>query len=173
MHFEQFIGIIIKCLHFLQCCIVQQPWVIKSIFSLAAFTKPPSAFLVARQPLRGGVEHKFKGAAQLPDQLMTNVKVPVMSTIDYAFLLSPDLTLQTLLQERDQRHTCTKPSPPLSVFCSLIPGGGFCAHLLHPGFTDNHIRSHTFSCPLIFAPCSLSHPCPPSLSFLLIIALIT
>ncbi|KAL1271197.1 hypothetical protein QQF64_030213 [Cirrhinus molitorella] len=44
-----------------------------------------------------------------------------MSTIDYAFLLSPDLTLQTPLQERDQRHTCTKPSPPLSIFSLSSP----------------------------------------------------
>lgn len=88
-------------------------------FSPAGFTKSVSDVLVARQPLRGGVEHKFKGASQLPDQLMTNVKVPVMSTIDFAFLLSPDLTLQ----KREQRHTCTKPSlsPPLSVFSLCFP----------------------------------------------------
>lgn len=99
-------------------------------FSPAVLTRPVSDVLVARQPLRGGVEHKLKGAAQLPDQLMTNVEVPVMSTIDYAFLFSPDLTLQ----KREQRHTCTKPSPPpLSIFSSLrslIPEGGFCSLLL-------------------------------------------
>lgn len=137
----------------------------------------PSAFLVARQPLRGGVEHKFKGAAQLPDQLMTNVKVPVMSTIDYAFLLSPDLTLQTPLQERDQRHTCTKPSPPLSIFSLSFPASvpsfyevdfvPICCASASPMITCAHLHL------LVFAPCSLSHPCPPSLSSLLIVALIT
>lgn len=88
-------------------------------FSPAVLTRPVSDVLVARQPLRGGVEHKLKGAAQLPDQLMTNVEVLVMSTIDYAFLFSPDLTLQ----KREQRHTCTKPSPPppLSIFSLSFP----------------------------------------------------
>lgn len=103
------------------------------IFHLLPFQNLLSAFLVARQPLRSGVEHKFKGAAQLPDQLMTNVKVPVMSTIDYAFLLSPDLTLQTPLQERDQRHTCTKPSPPLSIFSLSFPASFLSFHeILYP-----------------------------------------
>jgi len=82
-----------------------------------SLTRLVSDVLVARQPLRSGVEHKLKGAAQLPDQLMTNVEVPVMSTIDYAFLFSPDLTLQ----KREQRHTCTKPSPPLCIFCLFQP----------------------------------------------------
>lgn len=91
---------------------------LSEFFFSPAGLRPVSDVLVARQPLRGGVEHKLKGAAQLPDQLMTNVEVPVMSTIDYAFLFSPDLTLQ----KREQRHTCTKPSPPpLSIFSLSLP----------------------------------------------------
>lgn len=126
-------------------------------FLPAGFTKSVSDVLVARQPLRSGVEHKFKGASQLPDQLMTNVKVPVMSTIDYAFLLSPDLTLQ----KREQRHTCTKPSlpPPLSFFSLSFPASV-------PSFQKVDFvpicwwpRTLTYiSWLLMCAPCSLSHP---------------
>lgn len=100
-----------------------------------------------------------------------------MSTIDYAFLLSPDLTLQTPLQERDQRHTCTKPSPPLSIFSLSFPASfpsfhevdfvPICCAPSSLMITYAHLHL------LVFAPCSLSHSCPPSLSSLLIIALIT
>lgn len=136
------------------------------LFSSAGFTKSVSDVLVARQPLRGGVEHKFKGASQLPDQLMTNVKVPVMSTIDFAFLLSPDLTLQ----KREQRHTCTKPSlsPPLSVFSLSFPASvlsfqkvDFCTHLLMTTYTHIHFLSDGWCA----HPAVCLIPCPPSHSF--------
>ncbi len=176
MNLEQSIDIIIKCLHFFNVTLCNNLEWRRAYFPPAAFSKPPSAFLVARQPLRSGVEHKFKGAAQLPDQLMTNVKVPVMSTIDYAFLLSPDLTLQTPLQERDQRHTCTKPSPPLSIFSLSFPASFPSFHevdFVPSAVPQLHWWTHTHSHLLVFAPCSPPHPCPPSLSSLLIIALIT
>lgn len=124
-------------------CVYVDIAITKVAENLSTFTEPCSPSLVARQPLRGGAEHKFKGAAQLPDKLMTNGRVPAMSTINFAFLLSPALSLQTPLQERVQRNTCTKPSRPLTTFsslCSLTPDGGF----LGPGCTDDHVHLHTF-----------------------------
>lgn len=86
---------------------------------------------------------------------MTSVKVPAMSTIDYAFFLSPDLTLQK--RERAETHLHQTFSP--SSHC-LLQKVDFSTHLLwfctRSGFTGDHV-----------------HPCPLSLSFLLIAALVT